>query len=280
MVRRALGTGRWFPSDRHQLEKTVAGYIEAAGEQHLEGRIVGIIAPHAGFQFSGKVAGFAFRALKDAAAAGDVPETVVVLGFSHQAGFRGVALMDGAALRTPLGDAVIDGEAAELLVRNNGAVYLDYGPHRTEHSAENEIPFVQVALPRSKVVVGLIGDHEEETIRELLLGLSELESRKRIVVVASSDMLHDASYELVTQTDRATLARVAAMDISGLLGEWSYSRQVFCGISPVVALMRMAHQRGCTRGRVLHYRNSGDDHPDSRGNWVVGYGAVAFEATD
>lgn len=278
IVHKALGGGRWFPGTRKDLEAMVAGCIRGADVPAVGGRIVGVIAPHAGYVYSGKVAGHTFRAVQDNAAKGAQPETVVVLGFSHRMGFPGVALMDGDAIETPLGEAKLDQEAAAVLMAGRPSIAFDYTPHAGEHSAENEIPFVQVALPGAKLVVAIVGDHEPKTLRDLVAGLNDVAKTKRILVVASSDMLHDPDYSLVTKTDKATLEKVKAMDSQAVLRTWDYSKQVFCGIAPVLAVMQFSQAQGCKTAHVLRYRNSGDDFPESRGEWVVGYGAVAFAA--
>jgi AmmeMemoRadiSam system protein B len=275
-VRPTYGGGRWFPGEPDRLREMVTRFIENADPPAVAGRIVAGIAPHAGYIYSGKVAGFTFRALRDNARAAGTPETVVVLGFSHRGGFPGLALLDGSGVETPLGVAPLDEEAAAVLAGKSPRITADHRPHAGEHSAENEIPFVQVALPAARLVVGLMGDHEEETVADVAAALNALASRRRVVVLASTDMLHDADYDLVTRTDRRTLEKVAAMDAAAVRREWNPGRQVFCGIGPVLAAMRFAQARGCRQAAVLHYRNSGDDHPESRGEWVVGYGAVVF----
>ncbi|MBU1903140.1 MAG: AmmeMemoRadiSam system protein B [Proteobacteria bacterium] len=280
VVRKAFGAGRWFPGSGKELKTMVDGYIETARVDKVNGRIVGAIAPHAGYAYSGKVAGYAFRAIRDNAETWGRPETVVVLGVSHRSGFPGVALMDGDAIGTPLGEAVLDKEGAELLAAKSPRIYFDYRPHAGEHSAENEIPFVQRALPGTSLIVGLIGDHDPQTLNELMAVLDTLSRKKRIVVIASSDMLHDPNYERVTKTDRDTLEMMRVMDHAGIEKDWSYSRQTFCGIGPVLAVMRFAELKGCKKGTVLHYRNSGDDFPESRGRWVVGYGSAVFAAPE
>jgi hypothetical protein len=184
--------------------------------------------------------------------------------------------MDGDAIATPLGEATLDGEAAKIIMADRDAIKLDYRPHYGEHSAENQIPFVQTALPRAKLVVALIGDHSPQSINQLVSGLDDLARQKKILVVASSDMLHDPDYDLVTRTDKATLKLVEAMDDKQLLQEWGYDRQTFCGMMPVVATMRFASGQDCKKATVLKYENSGEKHPESRGQWVVGYGAVVF----
>jgi len=276
-VRQAWGAGRWFPGDKEELQAAVNGYVRAARPPAVTGRLVAAISPHAGYPYSGAVAGYTFRALRDAEVR---PETVVILGFSHRGGFPGVALLDGDVLRTPLGDAVLDVEATRALADAGDRIREDARPHRGEHSAENQVPFVQAALPDAKLVIALIGDHREETLDELVGALGALAERRRILVLASTDLLHDPDYDLVTRTDRRTLQLITNLDDGQLLREWDYDRQICCGIGPVVAAIRFAKSRGEASGALLHYRNSGDDHPESRGNWVVGYGAAVFAVSD
>jgi len=276
MTHKAQGSGRWFPGDRQELKKMVEFYMDNANPEPVEGRIVAAISPHAGFIYSGQVAGFTFKAIKDNAQKAGVPETVVVLGFSHRGGFPGVALMDGDGIETPLGTAALDKEAGEILASLSPQIFFNYGPHREEHSAENEIPFVQAALPDSKLVVALMGDHDPQTLDALVKALGVLSRKKRLLVVASTDMLHDPSYDLVSHTDGKTLKKLSAMDYDGLQQEWGYDKQIFCGIGPVVAAMKFSKAQGVKKGSVLYYRNSGDDFPESRGRWVVGYGSAVF----
>ncbi len=276
ITRKAQGSGRWYPGDGRELKQMVAFYIESAEPEPVEGRILSAIAPHAGFIYSGKVAGFTFKAIRNNAREAGAPETVVVLGFSHSRGYPGVALMDGDAIETPLGKAALDKEAGEMLAAQSPRIFFNYGPHREEHSAENEIPFVQAALPESKLVVALMGDHDPGTLDVLVDALHALSRKKRILVVASTDMLHDPDYDRVTQTDAGTLKKVSEMDGDGLRKEWGYDKQIFCGIGPVLVAMKFAQGQGAEKGSVLYYRNSGDDFPESRGRWVVGYGSAVF----
>lgn len=276
VIRKASGAGRWFPASQNELRSMVKGFIEDAQIDAPQGRIVAALAPHAGYIYSGKVAGYTFRAIRDNAAAGSAPDTVVILGLSHRQGFSGVALMDGDAIETPLGETALDRDAADYMAAQSPTIFADYSPHAREHSAENEIPFVQTALPNARLVVGLIGDHDETTVNDLVSALGKLAKKKHILIVASTDLLHDPDYQLVTRTDKATLAGITALDDKGILKAWQPSRQICCGISPVVAAMRFAASQGCREGQLLYYRNSGDDFPESRGQWVVGYGAVVF----
>jgi MEMO1 family protein len=276
VIRQAHGSGRWFPGDSDELRKMVESYIENAQPEPVNGRIVAAIAPHAGYIYSGKTAGFTFRAIRDNAQKTGQPETVVVLGFSHSGGFPGVALMDGDFIETPLGKTALDTEAAEILSGASPRIFFHYAPHRGEHSAENEIPFVQAALPDTKMVVALMGDHDPETLDAFVGALCALSEKKRLLVVASTDMLHDPNYDLVTKTDEKTLLKLQAMDCEGLRKTWGYDNQILCGIGPVQVAIKFARAKGGKKGSVLYYRNSGDDFPESRGRWVVGYGSAVF----
>ena len=276
IIRKTWGDNRWFPGDPSVLARDIESYLATAELPSVPGPIVAGIAPHAGYPYSGPVAGHTFRALRDQAAAGVAPDTVVILGFSHRETFTGLALMDGGALVSPLGTTALDVEAATWLSEASPRIDFNYRPHRGEHSAENEIPFVQAALPDARLVIGLFGGHDAvciEAVAEALLGLAK---RRRVVVIASTDLLHDASHGRVSDTDRETLKIIASLDRQGLADAWSPVFQVCCGIAPVLTVMRYAEAMGSRAGTVLAYSNSGDTHPESRGSWVVGYGALVF----
>ena len=279
VVQHALGAGRWFPARPDELRQAVEGYLDAAHVPAIPKRLLGGIAPHAGYQYSGPIAGYTFRALRDNAAAHGSPQIAVILGFSHRSSFHGVAMLDGDAFATPLGQTPLDREAREALCAAGDRIAVDTKPHIGEHSAENQIPFVQTALPDARLVVALLGDHDPVTIHQLADSLAVLARRQRIVVVASTDLLHDPDYETVRASDAVTLDRIVTLDAAGLARAWSPDRQVCCGIAPVLALLRFASIMGCRAGLRLYARNSGDDFPESRGEWVVGYGAVVFPAT-
>jgi AmmeMemoRadiSam system protein B len=280
IVRQAFGGGRWFPGREAELRRMVEGFLSGASAASVTGRIVAAISPHAGYVYSGPVAGHAFRAIKENAAAGNTPDVVVVLGFSHRSGFRGLALMDGDALSTPLGELTLDKVSADKMVKAGKNVRFLYDPHQGEHSAENEVPFVQAVLQKTPAVIGLFGDHDEATLNGAVLALNELAKDRKVLVVASTDLLHDADYDKVTKTDAATLRQITSLDDMALIRGWSGGNQTCCGLMPVLTAIRFARAQGASSGQLLRYRNSGDDHPESRGQWVVGYGAVVFAAFD
>ena len=279
IIRTAAGSGQWFPASQQELSSVVSAAMANASIPPQTNRIVAAIAPHAGYRFSANVAGYTFRAIKDAANAGHKPDLVVILGFSHRQSFPGVAIMDGDALQTPLGKVQLDAKAIATLTSASERIFSDYRPHNGEHSAENLVPFVQVALPDTPVVIALIGDHDLTTIKELQNALAQLATDRKVLVASSTDMLHHSSWDLVTKTDKNTLKKLESMNIEGVIASWTGDHQVFCGIMPVIAAMTFAKSQSCDKASILHYRNSGDDNPESRGQWVVGYGAAIFTST-
>ena len=245
-------------------------------------RAVGVIAPHAGYAYSGAVAACSLAALRtNAAATGGAPDVVVVLGFAHSESYAGAAVMDARSFATPLGTAAIATDVARAMCampEGRGLLHARWGPHCGEHSAENEVPFVQHAFPDAALVVVLLGEHRAATVDAVAAVLARVRAaHPRMYIVASSDMLHDSEWDVVRRTDAATLRLVARpADHAQLRRAWHADHQVFCGIGPVLVLMRTAELAGATRGLVLHYENSGDRDPASRHDWVVGYSSVIF----
>ncbi|KAH3758844.1 AmmeMemoRadiSam system protein B [Pelomyxa schiedti] len=281
--RQAIGAGRWFPAAESQLRSAVDRYLAAASpisEQVLATPVLGVVSPHAGYEYSGKVSGYSFRALRESAVRHGEPNYVVIVGFSHSGSFPGAAIMPGTEFVSPIGTSPLANDVAEKMCLNRPKLKMNYGPHHGEHSAENQIPFVQAIFPHARLVVVLLGDHAAATINQLVDALVELRTTSfggPFVVVSSSDMLHDADYDKVVSTDHHTLELVTRLDDAALASTWNYSHQILCGIGPVLVLVKFAKACGPSmRAHTLHYRNCGDDFPESKGDWVVGYGAVAF----
>ncbi len=275
---RTQGDGRWFPGDARTLMTMVEAFITQAADPGVSaGTVAAVIAPHAGYVYSGTVAGHAYRAVRDAAGRGEGPETVVVLGFSHRVPFRGVAWLDADVIQTPAGDLNVDTERLALLTACVPGSFPDTRLHAGEHSAENQFPFIQAAVPGVPVVAGLIGGHDSDQCAALDGALSCIAATRRLTVIASTDLLHDTDGDRVLRSDQRTLAMMERLDSDGLNKAWSWTEQICCGIAPVLAAIAIARSQGCVRGRVAAYSNSGTSEPRRQDCWVVGYGAVVYE---
>ena len=279
-IREAVGAGRWFSSSTEDLTKEVDNYINSALSKipKIEGKILGCISPHAGFRFSGPTAGYDFAALKKDAELHGQPNTVFIIGFSHSSHFDYAAVMDGKGIQSPIGTSEIDFDSIKIMCNGRKNIKCWYKPHNGEHSAENELPFVQRAFPKAKVVMILVGTHETDVFKEVADGLYEVSKKKKIYVVASSDMLHNESHSLVEKVDRETIALTEKMDVQGLLKEWSYDNQIYCGITAVIPTMMYCRKQNCKKAITLDLTNSELVTKRMNSGYVVGYGAVVFVA--
>lgn len=256
-ARQAAVAGMFYPADSATLERTVADLLEAApaGEEGAKA----IIAPHAGYPYSGPTAACAYRQL---ARRRDSIRRVVLLGPAHRVYLQGMALPSTDAFATPLGDVPIDRAGVEQALAVPGTQVSDEA-HAFEHSLEVHLPFLQTVLADFElvpVVVGICPAREVQALLEALWGGDET------LIVVSSDLSHFHSYDEAREIDANTTARIEARDAS-LVGEEA------CGAYAVNGLLLAARARGL-EVRTLDTRNSGDTAGDRRR--VVGYGAYAL----
>jgi AmmeMemoRadiSam system protein B len=264
-VRQPTAAGHFYPADPVELRRSVEELLADArptdtGEEPWVPEA--IIAPHAGYVYSGPVAATAYA---EVARIRDRVERVVLLGPAHRMPIQGLALPGALAFATPLGDVLLDREgvrAAEALA------WVSTMPeaHAGEHSLEVHIPFLQVVLGEFTLVPLVVGSPEPEHVAEVL---EALWGGPESLVVVSSDLSHFLSYDDARALDLTTARSIESLDGGSIV------RSGACGRIPVVGLLQVARQRGF-RARRLDLRNSGDTSGERRR--VVGYGAWAFYA--
>ena len=277
-VRPPAVAGAFYPDDPAQLRAQVSRYIAEAKQAPGDGDLVALIAPHAGYSYSGAVAGCAYRQLE-----GRHYDTVVVIGPAHQVAFRGFALSGADRWETPLGPVAIDREACNAIEQSLGEARVFDAAHAPEHSIEVQLPFLQVALGDFKLVPILMLDARMDACRRLAHALAEWSRGRSVLLVASSDMSHYPAYEDAVRVDHETLEAIQRLDAEAL--ERVISRQMsqgvphletcLCGEGPVKTVLLAAAELGADTVRVLRYANSGDA-PGASHSGVVGYGAVAL----
>ncbi len=270
--------GRFYPGDAKELESMVVGFLKDAGAppSELAGRdLVGFIAPHAGYPYSGPVAGHAYGLLS-----GRTVRTVIVLGFPHKGSPARSAVLGFDAYRTPLGPLAVDTELVDVLLERGGDVIEEnQSPFAQEHSLETQLPFIQKAAPAAKIVpimVALPGGRVDQGLVDLLYDV--VGNRRDVVIVASTDLSHYEPYDQAVAKDGTTLDRIASLDWSSFQGEGPSSGRM-CGYSTVGVLVGVASKYAQAEGRRVKYLNSGDTAGDRSGG-VVGYGVVAFTVPD
>ena len=215
-IRKPAVAGMFYPGDKRTLEKEINSYINEAETEEISGNIFGIVAPHAGYVYSGPVAGYAYKLIK-----GKKYETVVVISPSHQEFFRGCSVFDGDAYETPLGQIKVDKETAKSIANKVENIYLSSKGHHIkgmgEHSLEVQLPFLQVALGKFEVVPIVIGDQSEENCSALGMVLAEALKDKNALIVASSDLSHYHSYDEARKIDSRAVDCFEKGDLKGIL---------------------------------------------------------------
>jgi AmmeMemoRadiSam system protein B len=256
-ARPAAVAGLFYPADTAALERAVARLLASAPPGNEAPKA--IIAPHAGYRYSGPTAAYAYRLLEERR---DVIRRVVLLGPAHRVYLQGMAVPSVDAFTTPLGDVVIDADGVRRALELP-AVQASDEAHAHEHSLEVHLPFLQTVLDDFSlvpIVVGACPARQVEAVLEALWGGDET------LVVVSSDLSHFHDYAEAREIDEHTTARIEACE-STLHGEDA------CGAYAINGLMLAAKVRGL-QVRTLDVRNSGDTAGDR--HRVVGYGAYAL----
>lgn len=257
-LRPAAVSGLFYPDSASALRSAVRGHLDEAGSR-LEptGDFHALVAPHAGYAYSGPIAGSSFCGL----GRGRTFERVALLGPSHHYAFEGLALPDADALATPLGAVPIDHELVEK-IEDLPQVCVLNAAHKREHSLEVELPFLQEALGEVPVLPLVVGLTTPEAVAEVL---ARIWSNDTLVVI-STDLSHFLSYDDAVRVDDSTAKRILELDTT-------IPTDRACGAMPLSGFLLEAARRGLT-GRLLDLRNSGDTAGGH--DSVVGYSAFEF----
>lgn len=256
-IRPAAVAGLFYAGDPRELAQTLDTMLAAAPPAQEAPKA--IIAPHAGYIYSGPIAASAYIRLRPAR---ERITRVVLLGPAHRVSVQGLALPGCDAYATPLGTVAIDDEAASR-IRDLPQVITDATAHAREHSLEVHVPFLQTVLGNFRLLPLAVGDAEPEAVAQIL---DTLWGGPETLIVVSSDLSHYLPYREAQAIDRGTAA--AILDLSTEI-----THEQACGATPVAGLALTARRRGL-RPELLDLRNSGDTAGDR--NRVVGYGAFAF----
>ena len=264
MIRQADFAGSFYPSARGDLEAQIEKCVDADAERESA---IGVISPHAGYVYSGLVAGALWSRV-------ELPDTVVILAPNHHGAGRRLALWPEGEWATPLGNAAIDQDLTDAIAEACPLVDRDPVAHRGEHSAEVQVPFLQYFKPDVQLASIVIAERQLAPLKELgaaLAGVIE-RSAKRVLVLASSDMSHFETQATANQLDRMALEQVEAMDEDGLWRVVHERRISMCGVSPTIAMLACAKKLGAAEAEIVKYQTSGDVTGDM--SRVVGYAAV------
>jgi MEMO1 family protein len=254
-VRKPAVAGQFYAGNADQLKREIEKYCAGGSAAGLSSRL--LICPHAGYVFSGPVAGKGYAALDKSV------KTVIILGPSHHAWFEGLAVPKEKAFRTPLGNVPIDQDKMKKLLANPN-VRVNSEAHDPEHSVEVQVPFLQVMLKNFSIVPVLTGNITPESAAEIIFPLID----DQTAVIASSDLSHYKAQAEARTTDDKSIATVMSGNNAGFLDA--------CGEMPVRILMIIAHKMGL-KPMLLDARTSYDTYPQYGSNdRVVGYASIVF----
>jgi AmmeMemoRadiSam system protein B len=258
-----------YTGDPAELAKRIDGMLAAATAPPRTDPPLALVAPHAGYVYSGPIAAYAYRALR-----GQSYDTVVVLGPSHREPFTGLSVYDTTRFDTPLGQIPCDRELIGKLLGAHPSISYRPAAHRDEHSLEVQVPFLQRALPAFKLVMVVVGGRDPEAELTLVNVLADYARHKKVLVVASSDLSHYHGYAEANTLDAVAVNEIAALDAAALERDIRSGRCEACGILPVLITMEYVRTMGARRGVLLKHANSGDTAGPK--DQVVGYAALAF----
>jgi AmmeMemoRadiSam system protein B len=259
IIRHPNVAGMFYPADAQSLRETVLSCLPSSGRDE-SGIPKAIVAPHAGYIYSGAVAGRAYAQLEGRAQ--DITR-VVLLGPSHRVPFHGLAYSEADSFLTPLGAVAVDRSAYQAVV-DLPQVREFEAPFEGEHCLEVQLPFLQLVLQDFRIVPFLVGEAAAEEVAAVL---DRLWGAEETLIVISSDLSHYLDYESACKLDADTSRAIEALRPQDI----SYHQA--CGRNPLKGLLREAKRHGL-RARTLDLRNSGDTGGPR--DQVVGYGAYAF----
>jgi len=206
LIQQPVVADKFYPADREQLSSMIKRYLSDASLIGLEGKLLGMMVPHAGYVYSGPVAAYAYRQLgtRDY-------QRVVILAPSHHVRYPGVSVLEMEAYRTPLGSIPIDRKAVRALIASRDWIAYEPRLYEKEHSLEVQLPFLQQTLSDFKLIPLVMGDSSPPLCRELATVLLETLGTEGVLYLASSDMSHFFTYDRANDMDRLTLEKIKSL---------------------------------------------------------------------
>jgi hypothetical protein len=261
-IRKPAVAGYFYPHDPTELRSQIDSLLNNNKPDKLIEKISGIIAPHAGYQYSGKAAAYVYNQL-----IGKNYKTVVVISPSHREYFPGNCIYSGDAYETPLGLIEIDKEISNKLA-DSKIIFKGAQGHRQEHALEVHLPFLQIVLSDFKIVPIVMGEQNKVFVDALSEKLAEIISDD-VLIVASSDLSHFYPREEADRLDKIIEEMINNFNYDGLLLAVDQKKCEACGAGPIVAMMKACSLAGKTKSKVLFRNDSGDVSGEFRE--VVGY---------
>ncbi len=268
-IRKSVIAGTWYPGNPRILRTDIENFLHDIPDRKIDGRITGLIVPHAGYVYSGQVAAHAYKIIK-----GEFFDAVIVIGPSHRTFFHGVSLYNRGGYETPLGVVPVDITLSNDIMAQSEMISHMPAAHVEEHSLEIQLPFLQVSLGDFQFVPVIMGEQDYQTCKTLAESIFRAVGDRKVLIVGSSDFSHFHTYEQAVKLDSVALEHIEKMDARGLMKDLENNVCEACGGGPAVVTMMVSEKLGAKSVKILKYANSGDVTGDRRS--VVGYASVVF----
>jgi hypothetical protein len=268
MLRLPAVAGRFYPSDPKELTTLIRDYSQPDAQQQAISAKACLV-PHAGYRYSGPVAGAVFGRL-------EFPKKIIVLGVRHHPRGEPAAILSSGAWRTPLGDAPIDEELAGALRRECPLLREDSVAHSTEHSLEVQVPFLQALAPGFSFAPVALGTVQFESLVSVGQGIARVlrNSKENVLLLTTSDLNHYEDDVTTRTKDRKAIERLLALDARGLYDTCRSEEISMCGLGPAVAMLTALNALGAKKAELVKYATSADVSGDR--SQVVGYAGIIF----
>jgi MEMO1 family protein len=263
-TRQPAVAGKFYPAERDVLLKEVETHIE----QHVKkSPVLGIVSPHAGFKYSGDVAGAVYSRI-------EIPDTIILIGPNHTGSGETVSVMNEGVWSMPMGDIDIDEELANAICEETDCAKPDSVAHRHEHSLETQLPFLQYFKKKFEIVPICLMRLKISTCKSLSEGIVRAIHRLKrpVLLVASSDMTHFESHSTAEALDRKVISCIENRNPVDLYETVRSEKITMCGVNPVTVMLLCSEQLGAKKAELVKYMTSGDVTGDMEK--VVGYAGM------
>jgi len=268
-VRRSIIAGSWYPGEPSVLTSDITGYFNNVPDVEFEGDIVGLVAPHAGYMYSGQVAAYAYKLV-----CGRKYDAVILIGPSHRVAFSGVSIYSKGGYETPLGVVPVEEHLAADIKKGDKIIVEFPDAHAQEHSLEIHLPFLQIALGQFSFVPLVMGDQSPAVCGKLAEAIYQAVKDRNVLIVGSTDLSHFHNDKKARDLDGIVLDHIKNFDPEGLLNNLYLDKTEACGGGPMAVTMLVSKKMGAHHSQLLKYANSGDVTGDKKS--VVGYTSAIY----
>ncbi len=270
MNRRPVVAGQFYPGSPSQLRAMIEQFID---EKAAKEEVIGLVLPHAGYSYSGPVAGATISRIK-------FKDTFIIMGPNHTGGGRPLSIMTEGTWETPLGEVKIDSELGKQILASSNYLQEDAGAHQFEHSIEVQLPFLQYFQPDIKIVPIVLAYYSDDAYKEIGKEIAKAikDLNREVVIIASSDMTHYESQESARKKDMQAIEAVLDLNEDELIKRVHELDISMCGYAPTVSLISAARELGAKRAELVKYQTSGDIMGDYSS--VVGYAGIIISGKE